>query len=162
MRRHIALISTGFFLLLGGCRQQTAELTPADVAAVKANYTDWANSAISKRDTVAANKLVTEDLWYSPANRSPYVGRNATVGIIPTLPADIRQSWNVEEVVGSGDHAYSRASVTETFTSDAGKKVTGHEVCASLHRRDANGDWKFSRVICHSVDTTALILPSRS
>lgn len=153
MRRHVTLVSA-FFLLLNGCRQQAAELTPAEVAAVKANYTDWASSAIGKKDTVAAGKLVTEDLWYSPANRSPYVGRNATISIIPTLPVDVNQSWNVDEVVGSGDHAYSRASVTETFTSDAGKKVTAHEVCATLHRRDASGAWKFSRVICHSVDTT--------
>jgi ketosteroid isomerase-like protein len=153
MRQHITLISTGLFLLLGGCRQQAAELTPADVAAVKANYTDWANSAIAKKDTAAAGKLVTEDLWYSPANRSPYVGRNATVGLIPTLPAMLNQSWNVDEVVGGGDHAYTRASVTETFTSDAGKRVTGHEVCASLHRRDAAGNWKFSRVMCHPVDS---------
>jgi ketosteroid isomerase-like protein len=152
MRGHIALGSAGFLLLFAGCKQPGADLTAAEVDAVKANYTDWAKAAPNRQDSAAAAKLLAEDVWVSTANQAPVVGRPAMLAVLKTWPADLKQSWNVEEVVGSGDHAFSRASVTETFTQ-AGKPGSFHEVCASLHRRSAAGDWQFSRVICHPVDT---------
>jgi len=152
MRGHIAIGSAGLILLFIGCKQQSTELSTADVAAVKANYTDWAKVAPNRQDSSAAGNLLTEDVWISTANQQPVVGRPAMLAVLKTWPADLKQSWNVEEVVGSGNHAFSRASVTEHFTQ-GGKPGQFHEVCLSLHRRNAAGARQFSRVACHPIDT---------
>ncbi len=154
--RHTQVIKAAMTLVvLSACQSPSPELTTSDIAAVKANYPDWA-AATANKDTAAIAKLVTADAWISVPNQAAIVGREATVVWTKAWPADLRQTWVVDEVGGYQDMAYSRATATESYSLPDGKQATEHAVCVGIHRRQADGSWQFSRSICHSIDPLPL------
>jgi len=135
---------------LAGCQKAAPELAASDVAAVKANYTDWA-AAVANRDFSAVAKLVTADIWAFQPDQPAIVGREAIVAWTKTWPPDFRQTWVVDEVGGYLDLAFSRATVTESWALPDGKRETEQAVCVSIHRRQPDGTWQFSRSISHAL-----------
>lgn len=143
-----------FSLALGcvvACQRPASQLSPPDIAAVKANYSDWA-TAVANRDYEAIARLVAEDEWISNPNEAPRVGREATVAWVKSWAPDVKQSWIVDEVLGYSDMAYSRATVTVTSTGPDGQQITEHAHSVNLHRRQPDGRWVFARSINHSID----------
>lgn len=151
MRQTQVIKAAMTLFVLSACKGPSPELATVDVAAVKANYTDWA-TATANKDTAAIAKLVTADEWISNPNQAAIIGREATVVWTKAWPSDMRQTWVVDEVSGYLDMAFSRATVTESYSLPDGKLVTEHAVCVNIHRRQPDGSWQFSRSMCHSID----------
>ena len=137
---------------LSACRPSSSELSSADIDAIKRTYTDWAAATASK-DWEAAGNLGTADVWLSDPHQAPIEGRGALVTWLETnWPANMSQTWVVQEVAGYRDLAYARATATEVYTRPDGTQYTEHSLCLNTFRREPDGAWRFSRNSCHLVD----------
>lgn len=141
-------------LVLGSfaaCQRSAAPLSPAEVDGVKANYTEW-GAAVGKRDYQAMARLLAEDVWISNPNEGPFVGRDAAIAWVKSWAPDVKQAWEVQEVLGYADMAFSRATVTSAHTGQDGKKVSARFQSVNLHRRQPDGHWVFARCVNFSLD----------
>lgn len=132
--------------LFAACQRSAVSLSPADIEAVKANYTNW-GTAVGKRDYDAMSRLMADDTWTSNPNESPMVGRAAAIDWVKTWAPDVKHVWEVQEVVGYADMAFSRATVTAIYTGKDGKKATERHQSVCLHRRQPDGRWVFARAM---------------
>ena len=137
--------------LFAGCQRSAAPLSLADIEAVKANYTAW-GAAVGKRDYDAMTRLLASDVLVTKPHETPIAGRDATIAWVKTWAPDSKQAWEVLEVLGCSDLAYSRATVTANYTEPDGKKVTERVQSVCLHRRQPDGRWVFARCVNYSVD----------
>jgi ketosteroid isomerase-like protein len=64
---------------------------------------------------------------------------------VKTWAPGVQHAWEVQEVVGYADLAFSRATVTSTYPGKDGKKVTERYQTVCLHRRQPDGRWMFAR-----------------
>lgn len=137
--------------LLAGCQLSAATLSSADVDAVKANYTDWGTAA-GKRDYETMSRLLASDLLITNPHETPMTGREAAIAWVKTWAPDMKQRWDVHEVLGHSDLAYSRATVVATHTGPDGRPVTERFMSVNLHRRQPDGRWVFARCVNFSID----------
>jgi len=103
-------------------------------------------------DLEAIARLMTNDVWFSIPNQAPIVGRDSVIAWIKTWPRIIGQDWHVEEIGGTADIAFIRATGIETYQFPGGTPISEHQACLTVAQRQPAGAWEFSHISCLSTE----------
>lgn len=136
-------------IALTACQPSVAELSNADADAVRATIETYRTTALA-RDWDAWGKTLATDVVYSPPNVAPMQSREAAVAWVKGFPTLTSLTITVTEVVGRGDLAYSHGTYAYDVTMPDGSKASEQGEHLSIHRRQPDGTWPFTRVLWHS------------
>ena len=128
---------------VAGCQRSTpsADLSPADIAAIRATSERWVTATRAGRwDDAAATYTEDAVLWFPNA---AYVGRAAIHKYFETLPPfNTSRILHIDEIRGRGDMAF--VSGHSTMTSDSGAPVVVARYL-DVRLRQADGNWLYYR-----------------
>jgi uncharacterized protein (TIGR02246 family) len=136
------------------CQPAAAPLSDADVAAVRALGTSYAQAYLAK-DPAAAAALFAEDGVEMPPNRPSNVGRDAIrAGWAAGFDAGVEASvftLTSAAIDGEGGLAYDRGAYVWTGTAPGlPEPMTDSGTYVSIARRQEDGSWLYAAVIWHS------------
>ena len=131
---------------------EEAPTTEADVEAVK-RVREQAVAAINAGDLGALMSLWSDDIVWMWPNEPPVVGKEALRSWWQThrSPGKAEFTMSHEEVIVAGDWAFQRGTHTQRRIPKAGGEPMEIEMkCIDILRRQLDGSWKHTHVICNS------------
>lgn len=134
---------------LTACQPPVAELSTADSDGVKATLEAYRTAALA-RDWDAWGKTLATDVVYSPPNLAPIQGRESAVAWAKGFPTLTSFTLTATEVVGRVDLAYSHGTYAYAVTMPDGSTASDQGQHLSIHRRQPDGSWQYTRAIWHS------------
>ncbi len=143
----------GFLVLLSGCTSEAADLSEADVAAIRAVHEAFEAAAMAG-DWDAALALYTEDAVQLAPEEPPALGRAAIVERWERIGIRgltfLERDHPIQKVDGSGDVAYVWGTITQRATWEGQDNVieNGAEMLQLL-RRQPDGSWLVALDIWH-------------
>jgi ketosteroid isomerase-like protein len=155
MRRKLAILAIGVATLVVACGPSTpatpADLTDADLAAIKQGEDEWVRLTNAKDWTAAVQAYWSSDAAVLPPNGPAAVGHEAITTWIESFPPFTGFTLEQVSVEGRGDLAYVRGKYKLNVTlpgstvaiPDEGKHVT-------IWKKQADGSWKASVGIFNS------------
>jgi len=126
----------------GNVTAQPGDLSPADIAAIRATSDRWMAAVRAGRAEDAAATF-TEDatLWFAG---TPHVGRDAIRKFHQAMPPfDPTRVLHIDEIRGRGDMAFVAGHSTITPAGGGAPVVVGRYLDVRL--RQADGTWLFHR-----------------
>lgn len=159
----ILLASVGLMGLTSACQRQAPDTRAADEQAVRAADADSLKAAQAK-DCERWATFYASDASLFPPNAPIVTGRDAIRNFCSQLAANagFAISWQIAkvEVSRAGDLAYAQGSYEMTLNDAKGKPVTDRGKWVVVHKRQADGTWKFVADIFNS-DLPAPVAPPR-
>ncbi len=150
-----------FFMLIGTACTSVVEVpepsavgattTEADVEAVK-RVREQAVAAINAGDLGALMSLWSDDIVWMWPNEPPVVGKEALRSWWQThrSPWKVEMTVSHEEVIVAGDWAFQRGTHTGRRIPKAGGEPMEIDMkCIDILRRQPDGSWKHTHVICN-------------
>ena len=139
---------------LVGCRQVSSapDLSPADMAAIRATSDRWVAAVRAGRWEDAAATF-TEDgiLWFPDA---AFEGRAAILKYFETMqPWSTTRTLHIDEICGRGDMAFVAGHSTITPDGGGAPVVVGRYL--DIRLRQADGSWLFFRDMVNPVPQVA-------
>ena len=134
---------------LSACQTPSAELSDADVAAVRANIAEYVRTALAGEWDAWGRTLAT-DVAYMPPSQAPIMGRDAAVTFGKSFPKLTSLSVSPEDVRGRGDVAYARGKYSYAATLPDGSSASESGSFLDIHRRQPDGSWLYTHAIWHS------------
>lgn len=160
MSRSSPLMSVVLVLVaLTACQPSVAELSKADADAVRTTIEAYRTAALAG-DWDAWGKALATDVVYSPPNLAPMLSREAAVAWAKGFPTITSLTITVAEVVGRGDLAYSHGTYAFDVTMPDGSKASEQGQHLSIHRRQPDGTWPYTRVLWHSNQSLPAPVPA--
>ncbi len=132
------------------CQPVPAKLSEADIAAIRAAVTSFAENALARRDSANAAQYAENAVFMAP-NQPAVEGRAAIREWFKAFPPLSAFSLTATEIDGRGDVAYERGSYTMTIAA-AGKTPAweDHGKYLAVRRRQADGSWLMTADIFNS------------
>jgi ketosteroid isomerase-like protein len=123
------------------CQPTPAKLSDADLAAIRAAATSFAENGLARRDSANAAQYA-ENAVFMPPNQPAVEGRAAIRAWLAAFPPMSAFSLTSIEIDGQGDLAYERGTYAFTIAA-AGKApaMEDHGKYLAVRRRQADGSW---------------------
>jgi len=137
--------------LVAGCQQpQPAELSPQDLAAIKAISGKWTKAQMAA-DWAGMAAMFGDGVTFFPANMPPVSGNDAALNFLKGFPKLTSFTATALDVGGSGDMAYDRGTYSfTTAPAPNAPSVTETGTYLAIDKKQADGSWKVTRDIWHS------------
>jgi ketosteroid isomerase-like protein len=139
------VICVGFSV---GC-QKPAGLSEADRTAIRQVWQDDMKLMAAK-DWKGDLALYTEDAIELPPNQAAVQGKAAILAFDESFPPISNFQEKSLELEGQGDLAYDRGTYSMTITPPGAAPIEDRGKYLSILRKQADGSWKFLRVMYNS------------
>jgi len=148
-KRLILILGTVMCLVLSvGC-QGPAGLSEADRTAIRQGDENYGN-LLNARDFKGLAALYAEDAIVLPSNQAAVQGRAAIQAALEAFPPISNSQFQVLEIEGLGDLAYSRGTYSMTVTPAGAAPIEDRGKYIEIWRKQADGSWKILRDIWNS------------
>ena len=120
-------------------------MTNSDALTAAQNIIEPWNRACIDRDWDAALSMCTEDMVFMPPGAPPVSGE-AIRPWLDALPVIRAMDWSIDDLKESGDIAYLRGPVRQTFEIEGQTEEFDGKYC-DVMVRGTDGQWRFSLII---------------
>ena len=141
MRRSLHCLRLAPIILGLACQTQTAALSSADIAAIRASEEAFAQNAKTRNDSANAAQY-TESAVFMPPNQPAVTGRAAIGRWMSGFPPMSDFGLTPIDIDGRGDLAYVRGTYSLTIAA-SGKvpAMPDHGKYVEIRRKQPDGSW---------------------
>ena len=150
MHRTRSIVPALLLVALAACSPAApAKLSEQDVTDIKASVDRWVDDFLTNKKDDLTN-LITDDMVLLPPNSAPMVGREASMNYMKAYPTITKFTATKDEVDGVGDVAYVRGTYSIDATLPDSTSIHDEGTYLEVHRKQADGSWRYSRLSWHS------------